>query len=314
MPPASKASKTDLQCSENSNYIIAEYHIMSSSLLGDSSSSSLSRVPPPPPEQCLSSHHSFRNARTTSCVRIRVTDASSFLPKPCVPANVPSCLMDDISAERWQIFAHDVNAEISEWRKHAKRVQWTTRLLVLAGFIFGIISIPLFLQSRHTDAQASKRRTMAAIVLVSFSAVCLVLSVVVVCHGATMERSARSDLIAILDWFSDETEDDPNHLNFELVKCTEQEETSHDGEEQMHTSTTGDRSGRKSWMAPIVYHYYIKVIVRGVRSDADNASMCTSGGDEFGSDSDAVAGDVISNPNRDSLEEPLLTSAERADV
>lgn len=125
-----------------------------------------------------------------------------------------------------------------------------------------------------------------------------------------MERSARSDLIAILDWFSDETEDDPNHLNFELVKCTEQD----DGEEQMHP--TGDRSGRKSWLSPIVYYYYIKVVVRGVRSDADNASMCTSSGDEFGSDSDVHvgAGDVISNPNRESLEEPLLTSAERTDV
>lgn len=127
-----------------------------------------------------------------------------------------------------------------------------------------------------------------------------------------MERSSRSDLIAILDWFSDETEDDPSHLlNFELVKSTEQE-TSHDGEEQMHTTSTGDRSGRKSWLAPIVYHYYIKVIVGGVRSDADNASMCS--GDEFGSDSDVGAGDVISNPKRESLEEPLLTSAERTDV
>ena len=128
-----------------------------------------------------------------------------------------------------------------------------------------------------------------------------------------MERSARSDLIAILDWFSDETEDEPNHLNFELIKCTERE-TSHDGEEQIHTTGDRSRSGRKSWVAPIVYHYYIKVVVRGVRSDADNASMCTCSGDEFGSDSDVGAGDVMSSPNRESLEEPLLTSAERTDV
>ena len=291
-----------------------------SSSPGDDSSSS-SRVLPLPSEQCLSSHHSFRDARTTFCFRIRITDASSFLPKPCVPANVPSCLVDDISAERWERFAHDVNTQISEWRKHAKRIQWTTRLLVLSGLIFGLVSIPLFLhvQSRHTDARASKRRTMAAIVFVSISVVCLVLSVVVVCHGATMERSARSDLIAILDWFSDETEDD---LNFELVKCSEQE-TSHDGEGRMHT---GDRSGRKSWV-PIVYHYYIKVVVRGTSmcGDADNASSYS--GQEFGSDSDEGAGEVVSNLNRErvgvhepldapvnSLEEPLLTFAERNDV
>ena len=276
-----------------------------------SASSSSSRVPPP--EKCLSSHHSFRNARTTTCVRIRITDASSFLPKPCVPADVPTCLMDDISAERWERFAHDVNGEILEWRRHAQRVQWTTRLLVLAGLIFGITSIPLFLQSRHTNSQ---RRVMAAMVLVSFSAVCLVLTVVVVCRGATMERSARSDLVAILDWFSDETEDDPNHLNFELIKCREQER-SHDGGEQVHTE---DGSGRKPW-APIVYHYYIKVVVRGTSSmcgDADNASRCN--GDEFGSDSDEDSGEVMSNLDREkggsedlldapvnSLEEPLLT-------
>jgi hypothetical protein len=216
--------------------------------------------------------------------------------------------MEEIPAERWERFAHDVNAEVLGWRKHAQLVQWTTRLLVLAGLVCGITSAPLFLQSRRDNADTSERRVVAAVALASFSLVCLVVSVLVVCSGATMERSARSDLIAVLDWFSDETEVD--HLSFELVKSCEQD-VSHGGEQQMRTSTQEEgRSSRKLWL-PIVNHYYIKVVVRGMCVDADGASTCSS--DEFGSESEDAVNDAKSNGNREigSLEEPLLTSVER---
>jgi len=156
---------------------------------------------------------------------------------------------------------------------------------------------------------------IAAIALSALSMLCVILSIVAICRGASLERSARSDLIAILDWFSDETEDEPNHLTFELVKCREQGTA--DDEDQMQGE---GQSFRKSWVP--IYHYFIKVVVRGVFNDADGASTCS--GDEFASD-DAASG-VISNLDKeeteaseaigagDSLAEPLLTSAERNDM
>ena len=277
---------------------------------GDSSSSIAAPAPAPlapPSEQCFSSHHSFRHSRTTDCVRIRITDTSSFLPKPCVPATIPSPLtQDQISAERWQRLAHDANAEIREWRKHASRIQWTARLLVLAGLVLGITSIPLFLRRRPDDADASKRRILAAIVLSALSMVCILLSVAVICRGASLERSARSDLIAILDWFSDETEDEPNHLSFELVKCLEQ-----GGDDEDQTQGEVQSARRSSWVP--IYHYFIKIVVRGGCEDGDGASAFS--GDEFASDDAASDREETEAYEAigagDSLAEPLLTSSER---
>ena len=176
--------------------------------------------------------------------------------------------------------------------------------------MLGITSIPLFLRRRPDDADASKRRILAAIVLSALSILCILLSIAVICRGAVLERSARSDLIAILDWFSDETEDEPNHLSFELVKCLEQggdDEDPTEGEAQ---------TARRVWVP--IYHYFIKVVVRGACEDGDGASAFS--GDEFVSD------DAASDTSReeteaheaigagDSLAEPLLTSSERNDM
>jgi len=151
---------------------------------------------------------------------------------------------------------------------------------------------------------------LAAIVLSALSILCILLSIAVICRGALLERSARSDLIAILDWFSDETEDEPNHLSFELVKCLEQGADDED-------PTQGEaQTSRRVWVP--IYHYFIKVVVRGACEDGDGASAFS--GDEFVSD------DAASDTSReeteaheaigagDSLAEPLLTSSERNDM
>jgi len=163
--------------------------------------------------------------------------------------------------------------------------------------VLGITSIPLFLRRRPDDADASKRRIFAAIGLSALSMVCILLSVAVICRGASLERSARSDLIAILDWFSDETEDEPNHLSFELVKCLEQ-----GGDDEDQTQGEAQSARRSSWVP--IYHYFIKIVVRGGCEDGDGASAFS--GDEFTSDREETEAYEAIGAG-DSLAEPLLT-------